>query len=691
MKKSKVTRSLLAACSIVALSAVMYGCVHSGDGPTYSQLDLMGGHNTAAGATVTAGSYGIDGLPDDLASALEGYTGPTTAGAGEALTIGGYTFTCGDDSSCSVTVAEDESHFTTTGTITVALIPPPPPDRDGDGVADADDAFPDDPDETADADGDGIGDNADAHNVLNDRDNDGVADSGDDFPDDPNETRDSDDDGVGDNADVFPLDAAETMDTDGDGVGDNADAFPTDPTETADSDDDGVGDNAQAIAEANAKVETKAAGTKLKAINAEAAQTTDAGLGGTGVTTYTESIKRDRDGTEVKVTDSNLAAKADPKFVDQMAGLDAGRFMLVRTKDADDDGNVEEEVVVIGTDIKAPRVVAFAKVDGQALNARDLDTGKDADGDGTPNNDFTALTVATTDAVLALVKSPAFPLTGTAVLTFDFDDTTTTGTDEADEVSGTYNGAMGTYRCNGSAVCTVTIGVPSGETERAITAMTGDWVFTPNAGVTSDVPDAAYLHYGFWLKKTTDEDGVLEYNEVETFAGASIDPSGDVTSVLGTASYDGDAVGVYVHHELSEGGGKIESSTAGHFKADASLMATFGQVPVSATDSTGTIAPNLVNTVTGTIDNFVLSGGEEQDWEVSLSADITESAGATADGGTAKGGVPNSDGSFSATFHGDVTAVGGVVPKPSDVVGEFNADFRNGAVAGAFGATLQDE
>ena len=32
MKKSKVTRSLLAACSIVALSAVMYGCVHSGDG-----------------------------------------------------------------------------------------------------------------------------------------------------------------------------------------------------------------------------------------------------------------------------------------------------------------------------------------------------------------------------------------------------------------------------------------------------------------------------------------------------------------------------------------------------------------------------------------------------------------------------------------------------------------------------------
>ena len=30
MKKTKLTRSLMAACSIVALSAVMYGCVHSG-------------------------------------------------------------------------------------------------------------------------------------------------------------------------------------------------------------------------------------------------------------------------------------------------------------------------------------------------------------------------------------------------------------------------------------------------------------------------------------------------------------------------------------------------------------------------------------------------------------------------------------------------------------------------------------
>ena len=31
---------------------------------------------------------------------------------------------------------------------------------------------------------------------------------------------------------------------------------------------------------------------------------------------------------------------------------------------------------------------------------------------------------------------------------------------------------------------------------------------------------ADYLHYGFWLKRTTDADGMDTYNEVETFAGS---------------------------------------------------------------------------------------------------------------------------------------------------------------------------
>ena len=38
-------------------------------------------------------------------------------------------------------------------------------------------------------------------------------------------------------------------------------------------------------------------------------------------------------------------------------------------------------------------------------------------------------------------------------------------------------------------------------------------------------------------------------------------------TVTGSASYKGDAVGVYVHNVLTPGGGMVESRTAGHFTA----------------------------------------------------------------------------------------------------------------------------
>ena len=72
-----------------------------------------------------------------------------------------------------------------------------------------------------------------------------------------------------------------------------------------------------------------------------------------------------------------------------------------------------------------------------------------------------------------------------------------------------------------------------------------------------------------------------------------------------------------------------------------------------------TIAPNMLNTLTGTIDDYQLAGGEENKWMTVLDGDITEDDGTAM--GTAKGGSPAEDGSFSATFHGSVAAVEGVV------------------------------
>jgi hypothetical protein len=53
------------------------------------------------------------------------------------------------------------SYYATGAICTEADVPPPRPDADQDGVPDEDDAFPNDPNESADSDGDGIGDNAD--------------------------------------------------------------------------------------------------------------------------------------------------------------------------------------------------------------------------------------------------------------------------------------------------------------------------------------------------------------------------------------------------------------------------------------------------------------------------------------------------------------------------------------------------
>ena len=440
---------------------------------------------------------------------------------------------------------------------------------------------------------------------------------------------------------------------------------------------------------------TKAAGTKRAAIMAESSQgpgqtptNDDAGLGGsasdgTAVDTYSMTIERDSDGTTVKITDSANAGDDDPKFAQTM-DLGGGTTMHSRAMEADDDGNVVEEVVMVSTDIEAPKATAFAMVTGQALNARDLDTGVDADDDGDMTNDYTALTliaVGADGANLSKVMAAAFdPVANVPSKSFAIDDATTTSMDEAFETSGTYNGASGTYRCNGTVACTATYA------DGKLASLTGDWVFTPDAGATSDVPDADFLHYGFWLKKTTDDDGVVTYNEVETFADSEATATPSTTNITGKATYSGGALGVYVH-SVTKPDGTEASATSGHFTADAELTAYFGQVLSDPDDpsSPGTIAPNLLNKISGTINNFMLSGHDQgPGWSVTLEPSAITPADASVAPGVAKGG--GDEGSYSATFHGGDDTSGSAV-QPTSVVGEFNAFFSNGSVAGAFGAT----
>ena len=189
---------------------------------------------------------------------------------------------------------------------------------------------------------------------------------------------------------------------------------------------------------------------------------------------------------------------------------------------------------------------------------------------------------------------------------------------------------------------------------------------------------------------------MLEYDEVETFAGSLIAATSSVSDVRGSATYEGGATGVYVHAMTKSDGSRL-LATAGHFTADASLTATFKQtvddLATTTVDEADSIAPSLLDTLSGTIDNFELSGGEENAWAVNLQGDITDNAG-TATGTANGGGVA---GEFSATFHGLAThdhdnddATADVPTAPGSVVGEFDANFSNGSVAGAFGARKQN-
>ena len=387
---------------------------------------------------------------------------------------------------------------------------------------------------------------------------------------------------------------------------------------------------------------------------------------------------------DVDVTVTAKRAGPDIK-VDDFTHVMGPMYSLMH--DADDDGNVVQEIVLVDHTITSPKGTSFGKV-------HELDVSTDTTNDGTAAMDDDtfeardlgdALVDTTPEdvVVMARVMSAAFAFPSDegseTVLTFDENDSDTSG-DQADEVAGTYDGAPGTYRCNDAAPCTVELERDS-KGKVSIVAMSDGWIFTPDENAKVYVVDTEYASFGVWLKRTTDADGVLTYNMVDTFAMGTPATTA-VTDVDGTATYKGSALGVYVHNVLDPAG-EVASATGGSFTADATLTAHFGQTVELE------LAPIDENTITGTIDNFELAGGEAQKWSVELmrSAKYDDAGEDVAFVGKTKGG--GAEGDYSGRFYGGTGVANDVAP--GEVAGEFTANFLNGHVAGGFGATKQDD
>ena len=192
---------------------------------------------------------------------------------------------------------------------------------------------------------------------------------------------------------------------------------------------------------------TEAAGTKEKAIAAEAAQTTDDTLGGSGIPNdgfdetsgnaddeleYALSIKRDRTGTTVEIGTPTTGTGgtqgvAEPEFVQAPDDLGEGNTMHTRTMAADAKGNVVQEVVIVSTDIEAPKAVAFALFkDAAGMSTQELNIRKDGEPEtrGNPND---SLTLDTTGTVNTISLNPADAGVTTSVHTLIKSDAFTAG------------------------------------------------------------------------------------------------------------------------------------------------------------------------------------------------------------------------------------------------------------------------
>ena len=271
------------------------------------------------------------------------------------------------------------------------------------------------------------------------------------------------------------------------------------------------------------EAETKAVGTKAKVIG----KVMPDNMALADPLSVTVTAKRS--GPEIKV-------EGEDDFTHVMGPM----YTLVH--DADDDGNVVQEIVLVDHTITAPKARSFE-------SQHPLDLSTDTTNDGVENqaddDTFEALlvgdtaTTAPAPEVLKLVMSDAFVAgAGTTTdLAFDSDDDGSNTKNEAYEASGTYDGASGTYQCNAASGtdCTVQL-TRDAKGKVSITLMSSGWIFTPDEKAKVYVVDTEYASYGVWLKRTTDADGVLTYNMVDTFAMGT-EATVAVTEVDGTASY----------------------------------------------------------------------------------------------------------------------------------------------------------
>ena len=262
--------------------------------------------------------------------------------------------------------------------------------------------------------------------------------------------------------------------------------------------------------------------------------------------------------------------------------------------------------------------------------------------------------------------------------------------------AGTYRGISGTYACTGvcAKILVTYTAAQDGEAEKVVLSQSDivDWYFRPaDLTDTVKVADSEYLHFGSWLETPDKPDGEYSY---QVFAGAAAgsESSSDTLGrdVIGTATYEGPAAGMYVTKDLI-----ADTAKAGEFTATTTLTANFGM------EADGLLGANMIE---GVVKDFLENGESLGSWSITLMpAAIDGGSWATADTNVMLGSASKLEaGEWSGIFYGnpslaavDAGTTGTPTPAqikalaPTGVAGMFNANLDAAHIRGAYGATIR--
>ena len=321
-------------------------------------------------------------------------------------------------------------------------------------------------------------------------------------------------------------------------------------------------------------------------------------------------------------------------------------------------GNVGTDTVYLYTNIQAPSSKVFWKEHGESVAS-------------------TATDFATT------AKPSGF--TTTAKKLFP-DENGVAVTKENASRSGTYDGYSGTFKC--ATGCNIEAA------DGGALTFTGDWTFTANLTArrasSQAEQDTEFLYFGIWAYEPTSASDTPDFKWARGGDSNEGDAAiGNFTSLTGTATFTGGAIGKYA---LAKVGGR--TARIGTFTATATFTADFDKAP-DGTDG---------NRISGRITEFKEEGTSlGSDWHVFLGSSVSAAAGLDASGTTGTptthGAIDGDDatGTWAATLHGSdnhvftdrdkYPASQYPVADLAGVAGWFSAAAgTNAAIAGAFGA-----